>query len=41
MYDFIDKNEIVYEWQFGFRPKHATNRALTSTTESIKSPRQW
>ena len=30
MYDFIDKNQLIYERQFGFRAK-------LSTTESIKS----
>ena len=33
MYDFIDKNQLIYERQFGFR----TNHALISTTEAIKS----
>ena len=37
MYDFIDKNQLIYERQFGFRTKHSTNHALISTTESIKS----
>ena len=37
MYDFIDKNKLIYERQFGFRTKHSTNHALISTTESIKS----
>ena len=36
MYDFIDKNQLIYERQFGFRAKHSTNHALISTTESIK-----
>ena len=37
MYDFIDKNQLIYERQFGFRAKHSTKHALISTTESIKS----
>ena len=37
MYDFIDKNQLIYECQFGFQTKHCTNHALISTTESIKS----
>ena len=28
MYDFIDKNQLIYERQFGFRDKHSTNHAL-------------
>ena len=27
MYDFIDKNQFIYERQFGFRAKHSTNHA--------------
>ena len=34
MYDFIEKNQLIYEQQFGFRNKHSTNYALISTTES-------
>ena len=37
MYDFIDKNQLIYERQFGFRTKHSTNHALISTTEAIKA----
>ena len=37
MYDFIDKNQLIYKRQFGFPAKHSTNHALISTTESIKS----
>ena len=36
MYDFIDKNQLIYERQFGFRTKHSTNHALIST-EAIKA----
>ena len=36
MYDFIDKNQLIYERQFGFRAKHSTNHALIST-EAIKA----
>ena len=28
MYDFIDKNQLIYERQFEFRAKHSTNHAL-------------
>ena len=37
MYDFIDKNQLIYERQFGLRTKHPTNHALNSTTEAIKA----
>ena len=37
MYDYLDKNKLIYIRQFGFRAKHSTNHALISTTESIKS----
>ena len=36
MYDFIHKNQFIYERQFGFRAKHSKNHALISLTESIK-----
>ena len=37
MYDFIEKHNLIYKRQFGFRSKHSTTHALISTTESIKS----
>ena len=37
MYDSIDKNQLIYERQFGFRAKHSTNHALISTTEAGES----
>ena len=37
MYDFLDKNKLIYSRQFGFRADHSTNHALISTIESIKS----
>ena len=37
MYDFIDKNQLIYERQFGFRAKHSTSHVLISTTEAIKA----
>ena len=37
MYDFIEKNKLIYKCQFGFRSKHSTTHALISITESIKS----
>ena len=37
MYYFLDKNNLIYEKQFGFRAKHSVNHALISTTEHIKN----
>ena len=37
MYDYLDKNNLLYLRQFGFRAKHSTNHALISITEAIKS----
>ena len=37
MYDFIDKNQLIYEQQFGFQTKYSINHAIISTTEAIKS----
>ena len=37
MYYFLDKNNLIYEKQFGFRAKHSVNHALISTTEDIKN----
>ena len=37
MYKFIEKHNLIYKCQFGFRTKHSTTHALISTTESIKS----
>ena len=36
MYYFLNKNNLIYEKQFGFRAKHSVNHALISTTELIK-----
>ena len=33
---FLDKFEILYEKQFGFRKHHSTNHALTSIVEQIR-----
>ena len=32
---FLDKNDILYEKQFGFRSKHSTEDALIEITEII------
>jgi len=37
MYNFIDKNDLLYDKQFGFRNSHSTSHALISLTESIQS----
>ena len=34
---FLDKNDILYEKQFGFRSKHSTVDALIEITENIRS----
>ena len=36
LYDFLDKLNIFYPLQFGFREKHSTNHALISMTEAIR-----
>ena len=33
--DFLKKHEIIYNYQFGFRPGHSTNQALTEMIEDI------
>ena len=35
MYYFLNKNNLIYEKQFGFRAKHSVNHALISNTELI------
>ena len=35
--EFINKNDILYNKQFGFRKKHSTTLAILSITDSIKS----
>ena len=37
MYDFIEKNNVLYSLQYGFRAKHSTTHALISITEKIRS----
>ena len=34
---FVEKNDILFSHQFGFRSKHSTTHALVSITEKIKS----
>ena len=33
--NFVDKNDILYKYQFGFRRQHSTNYAITSFVEKI------
>ena len=37
IYDFLDKSEVFYELQFGFRKKYSTNHALLNIMEEIRS----
>ena len=37
LYKFLEKNEIFYTLQFGFRASHSINHALVSLTEAIKN----
>ena len=37
VYDFLEKNNSIYNLQFGFRSKHSTNHALIDITENIRS----
>ena len=37
IYSYLDKNNLLYNKQFGFRNNHSTNHALVSITERIKS----
>jgi hypothetical protein len=37
IYSFIEKNECLYNLQFGFRAKHSTTHALINITEKIRS----
>ena len=37
MYDFLEKNNLLLNKQFGFRANYSTSHALTSLTESIKN----
>ena len=35
-YTFLEKNELIYSFQFGFRQKHSTAHALIYLTELIR-----
>ena len=36
MYNYLTKNNLIYDKQFGFRSNHSTNHALISLSEDIK-----
>ena len=36
LYQFLEKSDLFYPLQFGFRAKHSTNHALISITDTIK-----
>ena len=36
VYSFLDKNNLLYDLQYGFRPKLSTNHALINITEKIR-----
>ncbi len=36
VYSFIEKHEMIYKHQYGFRKKHSTNHALVRITEQIR-----
>ena len=33
--NFVDKNDILYKYQFGFRRQHSTNHAVITLVEKI------
>ena len=37
IYEFLEKHNILYDLQFGFRAKHSTTHALINITEKIRS----
>ena len=37
LYEFLEKNNVLYSLQFGFRSKHSTSHTLISTTEKIRN----
>ena len=37
IYEFLNKNNLIYNQQFGFRANHSTNHAIISLSEDIKS----
>ena len=37
IYEFLEKNNVLYSLQFSFRSKHSTSHTLISTTEKIRN----
>ena len=37
VFSFLEKNKIIYEKQFGFRPKHSTSHALLNIVDTISN----
>ena len=37
MTDFIDSNQFIFKYQFGFRQGHSTQQAIISLTRSLDS----
>ena len=37
MYEYLEKNKLIYNCQFGFGANHSTNHALISMTEKLKT----
>ena len=37
LYEFLEKNNLLYSLQFGFRSKHSTSHTLISMTEKIRN----
>ena len=37
IYAFLEKHNILYDLQFGFRAKHSTTHALINITEKIRA----
>ena len=35
LFDFICDNNILYDYQFGFRPKHSTQQAIITLFDTI------
>ena len=35
IYEFLEKHNILYDLQFGFRAKHSTTHALINITEKF------
>ena len=39
LYTFLNKNNVIYNLQFGFRQQYSTSYALINTTENIRKAR--